>query len=1812
MFSITCGSKTHHFCADDPEKAEHWVTAIRQNWYQCVNHGMRTLTPAMTHGSQVHHEQKLVAENSTLRSDLSWAKSSMRMLKKTATTELLAATQKANHLEIMLREQTEYLIHVQTGKRKGASTDANIYIELAGNDRRSGTLHLADNNSNTRPFQRGQMDVFTVTSLYLGNITEVVLWHDGSGHQPHWYCEHVKVVCSKTGRSFPFLCRQWFSTKAGDKRLKRTLYMGRIANPTEYEVTVFTSDLPGASSDSNVYILLHGDRGSSGVHFLSSGPDDFQRGVRNEFHIEDINIGELQHVTIGHDNTGRGPSWHLDHLIVNNLRTGKKSTVPARCWFAQGHAEGLLERKLKVASYFEDKKTEYIISCITSDIRGAGTDADVFVCLHGESSSSERVMLPSAPEDFERGTKSVFVVSMPPVGELQQMTVGHNNKGFNAAWHLDYAEVVEKATGRTKWFPCGHWISSSIGDGSLERTLVATDANPEESLEDYDVEVYTSDIRGAGTDANVYCLLHGVIGSSAKLKLPGRLEAFDRGAHDTFTLRGLKGLGSIHKLTIGHDNSGPAPDWHLDRVVVTARRSGKTVVFPCHQWLSQSREDNKTIRELLPEGQQQVPDIHHWEVRVHTSDIRGAGTDARVHVELHGTQGTIGPRQLDDHHDNFERGKLDVFNLEDKDIGSLESLDVWHDNTGHGPAWHLEMIEVKNLTKECSWWFLANTWLSLEQGLRRTLHPRQTDPNATLKDYTVVVYTGDLKGAGTDAGVTIELIGDQGASGQKQLMAEYDTFERHQRDEFPLRLPDLGRLKQVIVTSDGKGHAPAWYVEKVDIIDTSAGVTTTFPAKQWLRGTDLHATLTPAQGPLATQAELWDVQVWTSDVRGAGTDADVFVQVLGSLGTSAELQLHSRSMDAWERGQVDECQPILLDVGSPQQLRVWHNGRGASPAWHLNMISLSAQAQDGASIFFPCNSWIGRDGVSELTIRGQTTDPRESSTDYEIQICTSDIRGAGTDATVSLRLYGSSRDSSWLRLDNGNNIDPFERGMTDTFKISCQNLGELKSCKIGHDSRGENPAWHLSHVKVTDLSARRSWLFHADRWLDARRGDGAASVTLSPSQTGPQKSKSKYKVKLHTGDMKGAGTDANVYLILHGSAGKSDKKILAARGQDDFERGKVDELSISLKDVGNLDSVCVGIDSSLPGASWNCKLVEVQPEGSSSWTAFPCNRWLDTKNPEYRLYAEGTPNAFKDVTYQVNVHTSDLKGAGTDSDVYIRLHGPKGSTGELQLPGSSSSFERGKMDSFTLAATDVGNVDKMYIRQSKSGSSWHLDMVEVFSQATNQRYYFDCGQWLDVANGMDRMLHATGENPRANMSKYKVTTYTSDLQEAGAYSRAFIEIQGEKGTTGKLNLTSGKYRFEKGKVDDFFLKGRAVGEISHISVGHDHGAWHIDRVEVTDLAVGKVVHFQANSLLDQYNGMTHKLQPGLHSKEHHEYENRTRLPTPLVEHVPSPRPIERQQSADLRPSFPIAEYDIVVVTGNEVGCGTASAVSVTLHGQKHSTGLYQLPSREMHFQRGCTDTFTLDMEDVGDIEAIDVVHHGNGKGSQAWLLESVEVRNVSTDDRAFFRHGSWLDPEHGMSVHLCRVEKTAQRESMDVDTIPAQGSGPFVTHSQLRTATRKFSPSMGGEVYEDRTAPASFPSGYQVTFETKRALCAGTGGLVSFDIIGSKGSSGRIQVHSSKKNFARGAYDSFWFPKLPYLGSLTQLRVYLNTKTLVGSGWALNSVTVSHVASEQTWYFYYNGWVDKKTNFQATIVPMPHTSTTASSTPETAEEDSGK
>ena len=50
---------------------------------------------------------------------------------------------------------------------------------------------------------------------------------------------------------------------------------------------------------------------------------------------------------------------------------------------------------------------------------------------------------------------------------------------------------------------------------------------------------------------------------------------------------------------------------------------------------------------------------------------------------------------------------------------------------------------------------------------------------------------------------------------------------------------------------------------------------------------------------------VWFVCVWTTDIRGAGTDAQVMIQVYGDVGTT-DVVLLGNETDNFEQGEVDK------------------------------------------------------------------------------------------------------------------------------------------------------------------------------------------------------------------------------------------------------------------------------------------------------------------------------------------------------------------------------------------------------------------------------------------------------------------------------------------------------------------------------------------------------------------------------------------------------------------------------------------------------------------------------------------------------------------------------------------------------------------------------------------------------------------------------------------------------------------------------------------------------------------------------------------
>ena len=187
-------------------------------------------------------------------------------------------------------------------------------------------------------------------------------------------------------------------------------------------------------------------------------------------------------------------------------------------------------------------------------------------------------------------------------------------------------------------FPCRRWLAKNEDDGAIERTLYSASSNVNSII--YQISVFTADVRNAGTDANVHIILYGEHGDSGKMELRSSLshgDKFERGRTDVFRVEAAD-LGALHKIRIGHDNHGLGASWFLDRVEVEVPSSARRFVFNCGRWLSKSDDDKQIERELLLDKEEITADpasMATYECHVYTADVRNAGTDARVFLNMY-------------------------------------------------------------------------------------------------------------------------------------------------------------------------------------------------------------------------------------------------------------------------------------------------------------------------------------------------------------------------------------------------------------------------------------------------------------------------------------------------------------------------------------------------------------------------------------------------------------------------------------------------------------------------------------------------------------------------------------------------------------------------------------------------------------------------------------------------------------------------------------------------------------------------------------------------------------------------------------------------------------------------------------------------------------------------------------------------------------------------------------------------------------------------------------------------------------------------
>lgn len=121
-----------------------------------------------------------------------------------------------------------------------------------------------------------------------------------------------------------------------------------------------------------------------------------------------------------------------------------------------------------------------------------------------------------------------------------------------------------------------------------------------------------------------------------------------------------------------------------------------------------------------------------------------------------------------------------------------------------------------------------------------------------------------------------------------------------------------------------------------------------------------------------------------------------------------------------------------------------------------------------------------------------------------------------------------------------------------------------------------------------------------------------------------------YSVKIYTGDIAGAGTDANIFLSFKGANGQiGEQRLNSLISGDAFERKQTDYATLAnLAPVGELVNATVRSDNMYPASAWYLGWVEISSPGITT-RRFEFNKWIEFPNLSATVSVASTSPATK-------------------------------------------------------------------------------------------------------------------------------------------------------------------------------------------------------------------------------------------------------------------------------------------------------------------------------------------------------------------------------------------------------------------------------------------------------------------------------------------------------------------------------------------------------------------------------------------------------
>ncbi|XP_044898138.1 lipoxygenase homology domain-containing protein 1 isoform X4 [Felis catus] len=1647
-----------------------------------------------------------------------------------------------------------YIVTVFTGDVRGAGTKSKIYMVMYGarGNKNSGKIFLEGG-----VFDRGRTDIFHIElAVLLSPLSRVSIGHGNVGVNRGWYCEKVVILCPFTGIQQTFPCGNWLDEKKVDGLIERQLYemvslRKKRLKKFPWSLWVWTTDLKKAGTNSPIFIQIYGQKGRTDEILLNPNNKWFKPGIIEKFRIELPDLGRFYKIRAWHDRRSPGSGWHLERMTLMNTLTKDKYNFNCNRWLDANEDDNEIVREMTAEGPTVRRimaMARYRVTVCTGELEGAGTDANVYLCLFGDVGDTGERLLYNCRNNtdlFEKGNADEFTIESVTMRKVRRVRIRHDGKGGGSGWFLERVLVREEGQPESDnvEFPCLRWLDKDKDDGQLVRELLPSDSNATLKNFRYHISLKTGDVSGASTDSRVYIKLYGDKSDTIKQILlvsdNNLQDYFERGRVDEFTLETLN-IGTISRLVIGHDSTGMHASWFLGSVQIRVPRQGKQYTFPANRWLDKNQADGRLEVELYPSEVVEIQKLVHYELEVWTGDVGGAGTTARVYVQIYGEDGKTEVLFLSSRSKVFERASKDTFQLEAADVGEVFKIRLGHTGEGFGPSWFVDTLWLRHLV-------VREVELTPEEEARKKKEKdrlRQLLKKERLKAKLQRKKKKKKKGSDEEDEGDEEEESSSEESSSEEEEEEEETEEEEEEEEF------------------GPGMQ--------EVIEEYK-----FEAHRWLaRGkedNELVVELVPAGRP-GPEPNTYEVQVITGNVPKAGTDANVYLTIYGEeYGDTGERPLKkSDKSNKFEQGQTDTFTIYAIDLGALTKIRIRHDNSGNRPGWFLDRIDITDMNNE-VTYYFPCQRWLAveeDDGqlsrellpVDESYVLPPSEDEgaggggdnnpldnlaleqKDKSTTFSVTVKTGDKKNAGTDANVFITLFGTQDNTGMTLLKSSKtNSDKFERDSIEIFTVETLDLGDLWKVRIGHDNTGKAPGWFVDWVEVDAPSLGKCMTFPCGRWLAKNEDDGAIVRDLfhAELQTRLYTPFVPYEIILYTSDVFAAGTDANIFIVIYGcDAVCTQQKYLCTNKREQklfFERKSASRFIMELEDVGEIiEKIRIGHDNTGINPGWHCSHVDIRrllpdKDGTETLT-FPCDRWLATSEDDKKTIRELVPydiftekymrdgslrQVYKEVEepldivlYSVQIFTGNVPGAGTDAKVYITIYGDLGDTGERYLGKSenrTNKFEKGTADTFIIEAADLGVIYKIKLRHdnTKWCADWYVEKVEIWNDTNEDEFLFLCGRWLSLKKEDGRLERLFYEKE-----------YTGDRSSNCSSPADFWEIA----LSSKMDDID--IATVTGPMADYVQEGPVIPYYVSVTTGKHKDAATDSRAFV--LLIG----------------------------EDDERSNRIWLDFPRGKKGFSCGSVEEFYVAGLDVGI-IKKievlYEMTVWTGDVVGGGTDSNIFMTLYGINGSTEEVQLDKKKARFEREQNDTFIMEILDIAPFTKMRIRIDGLGSRPE-WFLERILLKNMNTGDLTMFYYGDWLSQRKGKKTLVCEMCAVIDGEEMMEWT------------------------------------------SYTVSVKTSDILGAGTDANVFIIIFGENGDSGTLALKQSANwnKFERNNTDTFNFSDMLSLGHLCKLRVWHDNKGIF-PGWHVSYIDVKDNSRDETFRFQCDCWLSRSEGDRQTL-----------------------